>query len=377
MRNNKLLQSVAEESVSYVTGIPIGLIRQILRALTPRWLKPHFFVDWELANWAQIYRKELEKCVALNFRGRRVLIPAILVLDNTQRQLPMEHFKFKRMEEAFTLSDELKARTERIVKLYRRYCFFRRHQYYNEKQLRLASFEEGADTTVFHVHAVKYEDVIRTNLAMDARDLKDNSSLRDDWHCDGKVGELTNSPLGNSLGVNFLLFTADGKVVMQLRARKVIVRPGELASTCSGAFLLSDVFDSEIDFTRVPKLREAFEEIGLDDADIEEDSTSFLGLTRELIRGGKPELFFVSRTRLSANDFRKKWREAKDRYESRALIFFDFGRLATCDLNDGGIQHDFRSCFDALLDRHFNKLSIPLWTHLALWQRYRLHSSSK
>lgn len=374
---NEAMNEVMNEGLSHITGLPIGMVSttyRLLKLFIPKWLYPEFYVNWELKDWPQIYDKETKNCVVVYRRGRKHIIPEVLLIDNTEKQLPLERFEFELLPNNFTLSNQLRARTEGIFELYRWFFKIRRRRYHNESLLRLGNIQTLAEKTSLQVQAVKYEDIIRTNLSLDAKDSRNSLSLREELQGNGYLEAIQESPFGNSLGINFLLFTADGKLVMQLRSNKVIVRPGELASSSSGDLAFTDIARPRVNFSDVPKLRETFEEIGLDADDVKAETIVFLGLTRELIRGGKPELFFTAQTTLSEKDFYQRWGEAKDKFESKKLIFFSFGDLAWVKLDKDQTKHSFLTCFDKLLDEHGAKFSIPLWANLALWCNYRLHS---
>lgn len=72
----------------------------------------------------------------------------------------------------------------------------------------------------------------------------------------------------------------------------------ELAASISGAVTANDVADGRPIQEHVI-IREGLEELGLMRNEIVDESIKFLGLTRELLRGGKPEIFFAMETKLS------------------------------------------------------------------------------
>lgn len=83
-------------------------------------------------------------------------------------------------------------------------------------------------------------------------------------------------------------------------------------------------------------------------------------------------MFFTANTFLSEDEFRKRRIVAKDKYESRKLIFFDFGRISTAKLNTEQEKHRFLSRVDNLIDSLSEKCSIPLWGNIAFWIKHRL-----
>lgn len=94
---------------------------------------------------------------------------------------------------------------------------------------------------------------------------------------------------------------------------------------------------------QMTKLREAFEEIGIINTDIPPGQIIFLGKTRELIRGGHPDMFFFAKTSLSEKQVIAKWKDAKDKWGSNRLFFFNFGQIAYENLNNAYSIHRFPS----------------------------------
>jgi len=124
------------------------------------------------------------------------------------------------------------------------------------------------------------------------------------------------------------------------------------------------------------KLREAFEEIGIIKTDISKGQIFFLGITRELIRGGTVDMFFFAKTNLSEKQIVEKWEDARDKWEAEKLIFFHFGQIAHKNLNNSMEKHRFLSKVDEFIDKYINASSIPLLTSIALWVKYRMSGNS-
>jgi molybdopterin synthase catalytic subunit len=125
-----------------------------------------------------------------------------------------------------------------------------------------------------------------------------------------------------------------------------------------------------------PSVCELSEEIGTAGDQAAGDNLVYLGLTRELTRGGTPEIFFLTRTSRTETEIRASWRDARDRWEASRLEMFHFGACAFGALTSDDRRHAFMSTVDAFLDRHLADASIPLLTAIALWADQRLHSTA-
>ena len=111
-------------------------------------------------------------------------------------------------------------------------------------------------------------------------------------------------------------------MIIQKRSNKVIVRPNEYCPSASGTILSGDIPISGALLSDVPLMREAMEELGYRIAN--DHDLYFLWITRELIRGGEPELFFAARSTLSAAEVMNNHGYARDRFESKSVYFFKF-----------------------------------------------------
>jgi len=96
--------------------------------------------------------------------------------------------------------------------------------------------------------------------------------------------------------------TSDGMLVAQRRSSFVANRPHTVSASVSGALDWSDLpqkSESGAVLALSDLVRGAFRE-SLEELGAEPEALRYLGLVREYLRGGKPELYFFARTSLSA-----------------------------------------------------------------------------
>lgn len=329
-------------------------------------------LDWVLADWPALYPREIERTVRLPHHGRRRCLPQVLVHAN-EAGTPMD-LRIAALNEPFRLADEVRARTDAVGA--KMLAEARRNPHFADEQnarLVQAAGVPGGLTLTFQ--PVMYSDYLRTNLLLDYR-ADGRGSLRSMLHGNGALETLADSKLANILGVNVLVFTADGTLIMQRRSRAVAFRRGELAPAGSGSFSWYDATHTDGGLLKpMTVLRELSEEIGIAGDRAASDNLAFLGLTRELTRGGTPEIFFVTRTSRTETEIRASWRDARDRWEASRLEMFHFGASAFDALTSDDRRHLFMSTVDAFLDRHLADASIPLLTAIALWADQRLRST--
>ena len=363
-----LLGAVAEDLLS--TVVPgTNTAKQLFKRMQPEWTSPNHYLRWD-DTFAMLafYHDEQGRCLRFSYDNRKFFIPQVMELSNRENTIPVANIRLKSNSNHFNIDNELLALSNRPFKLYKRFLKSRGKKYYNGQLLRLKDLHSSESKVELVVQPVFYEQVCRTNLILDAKEKGIGRSIRETVSPDGSLEPLINSRLANSLGMNFLLFTADGRAVMPKRSRRVIVRSGQLSPSFSGVMEYTD--SGSIKVHQNVLIREGFEEINLLEQHLLKDSIRFLGISRELIRGGKPEMFFTARTSLSVEDFKRMHKTALDRYEfthPRYWVFWDFGNSALSETLTPNDSYSLRRAFERLLQKHGAEISVPLLTNLVLW----------
>lgn len=375
--SRSIRRAVIKDGISYIVGlvpglslipIPFDTIETLIQFLRKR--SPLNFTDWELRNWMSIYHQEIDSVIRLLYKGKEFLVPQVLIFDNTSEQLGLSQVKLALLKSPFQLRADVRALTEEPFEKLRA-----KLKYSDEQNLRLVDIVRDQDNLRLLVQSVNYQYYLHTNLVLDAHRGK-TQTLREYLHSNGKLEDLCDSPLANNFGINMLLFTADGSLLMQKRSQKVAFRRGELCPSASGTLALIDVSTgSEIALTKTMSLREAFEEVNVKLEEVE--NVNLLGVTRELIRGGEPEMFLFAKTMLSNNDLYERAKTAKDSWECKGFFFYDFGSMAFETLEGEKNIHCFLMKVDELLEMYMKTASIPLLTAIALWTDYRLQGATK
>jgi len=369
------MEAAKADGLSYIVGLtslplPLEIIKTLIQIR--RESSPFNFVDWELRNWPEIYFKELSALMKLLFHGKEYLLPQVLLFNNVERKLKLEQVIFQPETKPFKPPPSVIALTEKAFQQLLK--ALKRHKvYYNDENVRLINVIEKNKKLVLKVQPVEYKWYVHTNLVLDAK-IGKSDTLREYLHSDGKLEKLSESPLANNLGINILLFTADGSLIIKKR-KKVALRRGELDPSVSGTICLTDLPISLITFAQMPHLREALEELGIVSSRV--SHVFLLGLTRELIRGGEPELFLSARTNLTENQVKNCWKSARDKHEAKDLMFYNFGRIGFEILNNDQKKHSFLLKVDDFLKKYIENASIPLLTAIAFWVQYRLQQKQQ
>jgi hypothetical protein len=368
---------------AYVIGCPLPYsfaTKLILKKVLPRWMYGDFYMDFQLKNWVQIYSRHLSekpiRLVTISYKKETYYLPQIIEIDGTHKHLSKESIIIEKIpvqkgkEETFHLDPLIESINGDFRKTQLNYYkILKRTKIYNGLLLRLEDIARKDGKYHLKVGAVSYYSNLLTNLCLDLRPQKDRKSLREQIHSEGELKPLAESILANPLGVNILIVTPAKEVILIRRSRNVAVRPLELCSSVSGDFLDSDApRQSSFTMKNLIETQEITRELGFGHKMINSDGMIFLGLTRELIRGGKPETFFIAPIDVTLKEIKDKVKEAESFFEQKAIldeqISDPWGDL------DPNQYANFKREIEGIIDKH-NKISLPLLCHLALWLKYR------
>lgn len=316
------------------------------------------FLDLVLADWPTIYPREIEKCLRLPYRGELLLIPQVEIVDNTQLRVPLSRISVTVGEKCFETGSMFRAQAAPAYKELRR-LFSGAH---DSLGLRLRDVEGDGDSLVLHTQPVSYFDYLRSHLCLDWK-KENRKTLRQTIHCGGSLCELQDSPLANCMGLNLLLVSADSQLVIQYRSEELLFRGGVLAPSVSGGIQLEDASGkSETAMGDLDLLREAREELGITDSSVHD--LALLGITRELIRGGLPEVFLSGHLCQRSEELVDCWRAAPDRWETREL------RFESVDRSDQDEPPHIRAVH-RVVEGIRGTPGVTLLAALALWMRLR------
>ena len=206
-------------------------------------------------------------------------------------------------------------------------------------RLKKAGYDEQKRELVLDTERSLYFYMLVTNRCMDYS-ISDTMTLREVYEFNNKVSPLEESKLGNQIGINGLVFTSDGYLLIEKRGKKKTTWKGKLAQPISLALKEKDILPNGGSIDASPEAaNDAFRGIifqtlqknyGIDEnmiAGIGTDGSvkngafdlkdSFLGLARDLIEGGKPNMYFYIALNVTAAELKAVMEQrAKDAAES-------------------------------------------------------------
>jgi len=198
--------------------------------------------------------------------------------------------------------------------------FMQAHRYSqvsNNLTIRLDDISFENNILTLHTSRSYYYHMLLTNRCMDYQ-LSNGMSIRKIYEYGNKVSLLHESKLSNQIGINGMIITSDGYLLLEKRDRKKTTWKNKFAQPISLALKSSDlklsissVLEGDIDFAN-KKLMDVIKKtmngnFGLKEEDYEELTIekNLLGIARDLLEGGKPNIYFVVTLKHSAKELKE------------------------------------------------------------------------
>lgn len=191
----------------------------------------------------------------------------------------------------------------------------------NNLTIRLDDISVDNNKVIFHTSRTYYYHMLLTNRCMDYK-LSNGMSIRGLYEFNKQISYLSESKLSNQIGINGMIITTDGYLLLEKRDRKKTTWKNKFAQPISLALKASDlkldnisVMENTIKYANdkllgvIKKTMKA--NFGLMEKDYELLSLekNFLGLARDLLEGGKPNFYFAVTVNYSSKDFAKLLKE--------------------------------------------------------------------
>lgn len=191
----------------------------------------------------------------------------------------------------------------------------------NKNTIRLNDFAYDGKTLTLNTARSTYYHMLITNRCMDYQ-FANGMSIREVYEYENEICPIQRSKFGNQIGINGLIVTSDNYILVEKRGRKKITWKNKFAQSISLAMKTDDLGLSRRDTlandcqTAEDKLKGVIQKtiksnFGLTPADYQtfQMEDNFLGLARDLLEGGKPNLYFYVRTNCTAAELQKKLEE--------------------------------------------------------------------
>ena len=204
----------------------------------------------------------------------------------------------------------------------------------NNDTIRLNDFNYIDKTLILNTQRSTYYHMLITNRCMDY-DFPNGLSIRKLYEYDQQICPLHKSKFGNQIGINGLIITSDGYVLIEKRDHKKTTWKNKFAQSISLALKEDEVIlnengvigntceDAAASLKHVIQktIRKNFGLTSGEDYSQEFVlEKNFLGLARDLLEGGKPNLYFFVEVKYTAEAFAKRLKETAGSIEDGKAI---------------------------------------------------------
>lgn len=198
--------------------------------------------------------------------------------------------------------------------------FLKAHRYSqtsNNLTIRLDDIKVDGLNVSLHTSRTYYFHMLLTNRCMDYK-LDCDMSVREIYEFNKTISYLRDSKLSNQIGINGMIITKDGYLLIEKRDHRKTTWKNKFAQPISLALKASDLglendtlMNDSVEYAN-KKLLGVIKKTMLDNFGLVEDdyetldlSKTFLGLARDLLEGGKPNLYFSVTVNYTKDEFVK------------------------------------------------------------------------
>lgn len=184
----------------------------------------------------------------------------------------------------------------------------------NNSTVRLTDFSYSNGTLTLDTQRSMYFHMLITNRCMDY-EFDEGLTVRTVYEYNKTVSPLNKSVFGNQIGINGLILSSDGYVLIEKRDHNKITWKNKFAQSISLALKVSDLklgenatigSSSEVANSKFKSIIEKTvkDNFGLIPDDYDEFcvENNFLGIARDLLEGGKPNMYFYLTTKCNAEE---------------------------------------------------------------------------
>ena len=238
-----------------------------------------------------------------NFENGHLYLPSLNVFTNVRGDTDIV---FEDSSELFHLPDFVMQNARKLLEAHRN------SKRTNNGTVRLRDLDYSQGKLTLNTQRSMYFHMLITNRCMDYQ-FDEGLSIRTVYEYNEQISPLDESMLGNQIGINGLILSSDGYVLIEKRDHTKTTWKNKFAQPISLALKLPDLgLQGKDTLGSTPeeanaKMKKLIEKtvasnFGLRPDEYEQFSirTNFLGVARDLLEGGKPNLYFFLTTKMTA-----------------------------------------------------------------------------
>lgn len=240
-----------------------------------------------------------------NFKKGLLYLPSLNIYTNVRGDTDIV---FDDSSELFQLPDFVMQNARKLLEAHKN------SKRTNNGTVRLSDLSYSKGVLTLKTQRSMYFHMLITNRCMDY-EFDEGLSIRSVYEYNEQVSPLDESVMGNQIGINGLILSSDGYVLVEKRDHTKTTWKNKFAQSISLALKMSDLGLHGKDTlapapeeanTKLKKLiqKTVASNFGLLPEDYEEFNirTNFLGVARDLLEGGKPNMYFYLTTKYTAKE---------------------------------------------------------------------------
>lgn len=174
---------------------------------------------------------------------------------------------------------------------------------YNNTNIRVDDWGIEKNEFVLHTSRTTYFNSLVTNRAMDYK-LSNGITMRDLFECGPSIHPLSDSVLSDHLGFNGFVISSDGYIVLVKRSGNVSIGKRTVGDSIGGSLKVKYALNHgcfTVEGLVNGIVREIKDELSIDAGDLETliPERNIIAAYRDLVEGGKPQLFIVIKAKIS------------------------------------------------------------------------------
>lgn len=182
---------------------------------------------------------------------------------------------------------------------------------YNNTNIRIDDWKIEQNQFIIYASRTTYFNSLITNRAMDYR-LSNGITIRDLFECGPSIHSLNNSHLSNHLGFNGFVISSDGYIVLVKRNSNVSIGKRTVGDSIGASLKAKYALDHgsfHVEGLINGIIKEIKDELAIDKGALEEfrPEKNIIAAYRDLVEGGKPQLFFAVRARIPKDQIQKQF----------------------------------------------------------------------
>lgn len=187
---------------------------------------------------------------------------------------------------------------------------------YNQLNIRCDKWEHNIEKKKLTLHTSRttYFDSLATNRSLDYP-WPDDRITRDIYAYGPFSPKLEESELSNHLGVHALVESNDGFIPFMYRSGKASIAKNTLGTSIGAPLKTKSALDSNKKLTKDGLTRSLIDLVKLvlnlneEDIQIDKVENMMIALYRELVEGGKPQMLFCIKSKLSRQEMEQRFNE--------------------------------------------------------------------